>query len=245
MMKQKLVNEYLLDFIGKSQKQKELDQMFKFLLEEKTKFLGLRPLIHEVSLVTVTDPLEKKYPEILKVGGSKPDDLITNQLAIFLATLVGPVSGVLVQMTINDNTGTPRIVSVRGNEGTSRNLWYRLNVGGSFVSTGSSIQVGQGTTPPARSDFDVETAFANGGPEDTSGGVNVSVYNSTLGRVTVSRTIGPTAGAGTVTEAGHFMGLLAPTEAFLRRYLMYHDAVSPGVSFILGQNINVFYTAQI
>jgi len=108
---------------------------------------------------------------------------------------------------------------------------------------GSEVQVGQGSTPPTRSDVDIETPFANGGVEDAAVSTAIGVYDF-AGQITVTTIITPANGAGTITETA-LIWEFQDTGLTGRKFLMAHDAISPGVSFIATETITVTYTWQL
>ena len=87
--------------------------------------------------------------------------------------------------------------------------------------------------------------FANTGPEDSLQNSNVGGYVSGLGQIQVTATIGPTVGAGTVSETVDMWHFQDVTTSVPRNFLMAHDLISPGVAFIAAQTLTVQYTWQI
>lgn len=134
---------------------------------------------------------------------------------------------------LKDLAGTNQTLRIRGGTGTYNGV------------IGTRVQVGQGSIAPARTDFKIGTAFANGGIED--GIVNVAGaggFNLSLGLITISTNISPTAGSGTVTETAMFerwRSLAAGDFDFL----VSRDIISPGVSFVATKSITVDYLWQI
>lgn len=229
-----MINDYLNQFIGYSAKQKILMDAQKYLLEEKRKILDSNPF--EISLVYVTD---LKSKEIKSIGGSIPKDLIMNNFGEFWAGMnrIPTQVGASITPGLVDDTNTVRVIGL--NIGATSE--YNNTGGGGAI--GSEIAVGQGSTAAARTDFNIETNFANGGPEDTKGSTLSGGYNSSLGQVSVSRTITPTAGTGTVTESAIFFEWIFV--GGVGGFLIARDIISPGVSFIIAQAITIVYTWQL
>jgi len=224
-----LINEYLNQFIGFSAKQKVLMDAQKYLFEEKRKKID--SIAAEISLVYVTD---LKSKEILGIGGSIPSDLINQNWGGFWSVLNR------IPTTAPTFSGLINTVNI----GQSNGMTVADDPYNTFVANGSTIRVGQGITPPARTDFNVDSGFSNGGPEDSLAGTASGGYNSSLGQVSVAVTITPTGGSGTVNETIiTFQNRNVVNVA--ANYVMARDLISPGVSFILAQSITVVYTWQI
>ena len=222
-----MINEELLQFIGHTQKEKVLNDAAKILFENKSKKLGYLPRPAAVCLVIV-----KENEEIKSIGGSVPSDLILNQFGKLFA-LFHSGSVALRTTTLQDNTNVARTIQSSG----AGNTWTN-------GSGGSSAQVGQGASVVARADFDIETVFANGGPEDSRQSTAIGGYNSSLGQATINTTIAPTAGTGTVIESCLFWEFI-DTGPVGRIFLMSHDNISPGVAFLIAQTITVKYIWQL
>jgi len=116
---------------------------------------------------------------------------------------------------------------------------------------GILVQVGSGSTAPARSDVDIETAFGTA-PEDAffvaePASVQFSagrpIYNPTnqdfkmLGKINAG-------GAGTINEAVLFWRWL-DTAGTLRDFAVFRELVSPSLTFIIGQSIITEWTFQL
>ncbi len=102
------------------------------------------------------------------------------------------------------------------------------------------MQIGLGFSTPLVTDFDIETAFANA-PESLKTGVLTGSYSPPVGRVQVAVNIGPTVGAGTVRELGIFQSW----QVAANLYMLSHDAISPGVPFVIGETLFCQYFWQI
>lgn len=105
--------------------------------------------------------------------------------------------------------------------------------------TETRVQIGKGTTPPTRQDFNLENAFPNS-PESVLKGVTLPHgYVSGLGKITIATLISPTGGAGSITETA-LTQFWQNTGSNNERYLLFRDIISP-VGFIIGQAINIDY----
>lgn len=105
------------------------------------------------------------------------------------------------------------------------------------LASQSFAQVGKGTAPVTRQDFKIEVPFTNGGAEDNLKITSLFGYNSALGKITISTSISPTAGSGTITEVVKVNSIQNLT-AGLFQFLVTRDLVSP-VNFISGKSINI------
>lgn len=227
-------NDSLNSLIGQSFNQKSKFEAYKILSEihEKANVRSMSKV-----LVYCVDP---KSNQILGVGGSS---LMQNKK-----------NGKIVSDLISDNFGfmwtffhrspisltlSVNYIDINGNV-NPRNL-YRVGGNGQWDRLGGMIQVGSGTTPPARTDFKIETPFVSS-PESTIAGIaGFSVYSPATGKITgIARQISPTGSSGTVNESALFQEWRNPGN----RYLLARDSISPGVSFIAAQNIVVDYTWQ-
>lgn len=224
-------NMQLLENIGKTKTRNLMDDIKKqyFELKQKT-FPDSKNPLSNLALIDVTDPNDT---EIKSLGMSCVNDLITQNMLVWLQGVMSG-SGVLnmvdfanvaIQMQFNANDG---------------NAWTNLNVG----TGGTRIQVGSGVTAPNKDDYNIETAFPSA-PESLRTGTTDGVYSVGLSQATCSATISPTTDAGTINEAGFFGNWKSITGSLQRNILLTHDVISPAVSFLVGQSINIDYTFQI
>jgi len=108
---------------------------------------------------------------------------------------------------------------------------------------GSFAQVGEGSTPASRSDFNIQTPFANGGIEDNQKSTNGFGYNSGLGKITIATQIAPTVGTGTITEVVKINTLKTETGAI--EQFLWLRAVISGKFFAIGQSIDLSHEVTI
>lgn len=184
--------DYLHDFRGYSQKQKLMDDLSRFLLRSKLEWAyhtGVSRFSQEVALVIIGEPESK---EILDIGGSLPGDLFVDNW--------GTVWAGLFRAPINGNTA----VTLTDTSNTARQLYSMEDAGATFNASnaiiGSRIQVGSGTTAPARSDYKIQTAFATA-PENALFDTGTGSYAAGSGNITVSGSITAGNEAGTINEA--------------------------------------------
>lgn len=158
-----------------------------------------------------------------------------DNFGIFLAGHLGAPTGGR-NVTMIDKTGANQTVKVIG---TSTNqVWGEVTAG----TPTQFIQVGKGTTPVTRQDIAIESPFTTA-PESTRFATIPAGYNSGLGKVTFSGTIGATGGSGSVTEVTK-ESRIKNTGNLLQDFLYFRDIISPA-SFIIGQAINVSYEVFI
>lgn len=221
-------NSQLLEHIGKTKTQKLQDEITKEYFEIFEKKFPSYSENHKMnSLVTVT-----KEKEIRSIGMSCINDLINDNWGKMLSSLIA-----------GDEFIAPPNVDIGG---TTNNALFVYRTSGSFNMTdtagavGSNIAIGQGLTPAARTDFDIETDFAIG-PESILNPTGNGGWSSVLGQVQIPWQI-ISLGSGTITETGLFgqWGTLSPVE--IQQYLLSHDNISPGVAFVGGQSVNVDYS---
>lgn len=104
-------------------------------------------------------------------------------------------------------------------------------------------QVGKGTSPVTRQDFDIENVFPDS-PESSRVGSLNDAYNSGLGKITMATLISPTGGAGSITEVCKFVIFRAPINPQDRICCILRDVISP-VGFIIGESINIDHEVLI
>ena len=152
-------NDLLKDLIGLSYNQKVKSEAYKILNEIHKDY---QPGMAK-ALVYCYDPKSK---EIFGIGGSSLlqdrkngrifSDLINDNFGKYFATHFSPVQDANRNVTLQDITGSPEIMGILRTTGTSYNR-----------QIGTQVQVGQGSTAPARTDITIETQFANTVPEDS------------------------------------------------------------------------------
>lgn len=228
-------NDPLKSLIGRSYNQKSKFEAEKILTEIHS--IATLRTISKMALCYVTDK-----DEIKGVGGSTllknkktgevVSNLILNNFGLFLAAMFKPEITSNVAASLLDTVGGTDIVNLYG--GT---LFNNNNF------AGMSIQVGQGITPPARTDFVIETVFGTA-PESARVVLTGNPVYSTSSFNFKCLSSFNAGGVGTISESM----LLARWDDSLSAsgiYALFHDAISPAVSFVIGQSIAVEYTVQI
>jgi len=227
-------NDLLNSLIGKSFNQKNKFEAERILKEIHSK---ADRLCMEKALCYVVDK-----EEIRGVGGSSlmqnkktgeiESDLLLNQYGLFMASLLKGGTAIRTA-TMNDINNASRIINVYN----TATLFNDANSLGDV-----ELQVGSGSTAPARTDFAIETAFGTS-PEDASFNSSVPVYSDVnfnfknSGQITAG-------GSGTVNES-IFQILWRDSTVNNRIFTMYRDTISPGVPFVASQSIFLEYTTQI
>ncbi len=225
-----MINEYLLDYIGKTQTEKLQVELRKFVNEN-----------NRCSLLPMSLINSSKDSEIKSIGASVPNDLILTNFGMWIVGVVGRQTGSAFPF-INDAgslTGTlPRFNGL--DEFQAFATRYADNITGVNKSVGWNFQLGKGSTPPARDDFNIETPLDDS-PENGVPGALQGVFSEVNGTFTTGVTFGGATGSGSVSEIGLFTRManekrLSPTSW---RFMMVHDLISPVVNYLPGQSINV------
>jgi len=99
------------------------------------------------------------------------------------------------------------------------------------------VQVGKGTTPATRQDFNIESPFVVAPESGLNNSIN-GVYNSGLGKINQATLIAPTGGAGTITEVIKVFRARATVDQTAKTIVMFRDIIS-SVGFIIGESINI------
>jgi len=221
-------NSFLLDYVGKTETESLLQEVKNNYAE---KFNKLFPnyfneksgiVAKACSIVTVT-----KEKEIKAIGMSCIDDLLTDNFGVFLASIIG-----MQNFSQNDLSNVARgFTCIHPDSG-----YNSVNVGG----LRSLLRVGTGNTPATRQDFNIESPFSNGGAEDSAFNViGQAGYNSGLGQISFSGSI-TAFGAGGIQES-ILIQRWRDTGGTTRDLLYSRDNISPIVTFIAGETINLSY----
>ena len=218
----------ILEYIGKTKTPNLLDDISKLYLElHEKKFPDYHYNTKALSIVSIV-----KNNEIKKIGMSKVDDLLTDNWGIFMQGLIG-CQTVTFKTFLNTNES---ILFTNGGA-LQTNSYNVVNSGAG--GCGGLIQVGQGTTPASRSDFNIQIPFGTA-PESNITSISNSGWNSGLGQLDIPLTIGNAGSFGSISETCLFLrfnGTPSPNPTLL----MSRDNISPTVSFLTGETINVDY----
>jgi len=242
-MKQYLIlkekNDSLNSLIGKSFNEKSKLEAEKILTEIHKGYFSSwsKALVYNI---------DQKTNEILGVGGSSllydyktkriRSDLILDNYGKFINAWFTFTSGVNVDISNTDVLGAGiglRIYQV-GATGSPYNNQYGLR-----IAIGSSSII-------SRSDFNLTAPFVTSPESLRTSILGTSIYTSGTGKITAINTgISPTGGAGTIAETGLFTILGRLAVGNQNTVMLTHDAISPTVSFIAGQQIVINYTWQL
>lgn len=136
------------------------------------------------------------------------------------------------------------VIGLIDEDGVSHNftVYRRSNVVGYNELVEDSAQVGQGTTPPVRSDFDIETPFV-GGVEATKVASATSSYIPISEKVNSPTLISPTTNNDSVTEVIKWAKWGNTGNIF--QFAIFRDILSVAKPFLSGQAINVAHEVTI
>jgi len=160
-------NDPLKELIGQSFNEKSKLEAERILDEIHSK--ALQRTIGKKLLCYVVDKGELKG-----VGGSSlmkdkngkiVSNLILTNYGNWLAAMFveqGATGGVGPTFSATDVSSAVRTLRLYADSGGPEFNPYNFSANGGVL-----MQVGSGTTPPTRADLAIETAFANGGPEDS------------------------------------------------------------------------------
>jgi hypothetical protein len=183
-----------------------------------------------LSLATVFNP---DTEEITDIGCSVPNDLVTTNFGELFAGCFAP--GGQHSKVLTDITNTTQTVKTYGASAEASTAPFNFTTVTDMLTL---VQVGTGTTTPDRGDYNIETAFANGGPEDSRQNTNNGSHIPDNSTVQVSKIITPTGGGGTVQETCLF-GQYRTIAEVAKIFLLSRDLVT--ISFLTGQSISVVY----
>lgn len=186
------------------------------------------------AFVTVRD----KEGRIVGKGKSKPNNLILDQFGKWLAGMILAVAVGDHTISVFDITNTG--VTLRLRSGSSSNDGKLIMSYSTGIATGTKMQVGSGTTPATRADYNIETAF---GTAPESGLFNTGSGSYGAGTITFSGSVSA-GGSGTVNEVGFFATWLNSV-ATAKTIMLFHDILTSGVPFTPGQSITAEYSISL
>jgi len=172
-------------------------------------------------------------------GQSKWRNLILDNFGLLLAGLISHHDvTTTTHVGLVDDGGVSRDVAVATYRPETTDHYVFVHTSGSDI--GGHMRIGSGTTAPARGDYGIETPFTVA-PESDYFDAGTGVYSA--GTITISGSI-TAGGSGTINEAGFFFKL-RDAASLLRIIMLFHDAISPGVSFSAGDPITVEYSISL
>jgi len=232
-------NDLLNSLIGQSFNQRTKLEANKILTEIHSKAQDRS--IGKMALCYVLDK-----NEVLGVGGSTllkdkktgeiKSNLILNNFGLLLSVLFKKFDPTNTGITIKDITNANKGINMWGN---SVNRWMSSNP----LSLGSFMKVGSGSLAPARTDFNVQTAFGTSPESGNINAVTSPIYNSGLGNFKYAGII-TAGGSGTIRESIFIFGIQVQTGGRIDS-AVFRDSITPPVSFIAGQSIALEYTIQL
>jgi len=208
-------------FLGETKSQKIIDDVFHIYKEDFAKqFPNYFENNHSKLFALVSSV---KDGEIKSLGMSKVDDLLTDNWGNFLGALLNGNRFA----PMNDVGGSPRTPSIYS---ISDSLFNQTGNG----AVGTSISVGNGSTPPTRADINIESSLQGIGCGD--GG-----WNSGLGKIDIPASA-VSSFTNSISEVCLFATWFQNTPAIGRfTFLLARDIISPVVAVNSGEVINVDY----
>ncbi len=243
-----MTDKYLQEqFIGKTFTEKLNEDIGKYFIERKFSKLGFLP---RPGVIGVCNVLDENKEEILALGGSEPFDQINDNFGKWMTAICCPINNTDNSPSHEIGTSTDPPVPISGVV-NGQVFWYNKQQSHYSASGGgiSQIQLGQGTTTPLITDFNIETPLGSA-PENLISTINgTGIYTGT-GQVNFVRLFGPTGGTGTITEMGWFMrmrygaggGGPNPNPS---TFMFSHDLINPTVPYSVGQFIMAEYFITI
>jgi len=185
--------------------------------------------------------------EIKGVGGSSlmknkktgeiVSDLVLDQFGNFLAGITKNFAGGVRTAILKNNAGALRTLEIYTTSNVAN--FNRTTIG----ARGALIQVGSGSTPPARTDFKIETVFGTAPESALFNAPSSPVYNSGLGNFKYNASISA-GGSGTINESILSYSWVL-NNANQEIFTAFRDIISPAQAFIAGQTIALEYTIQL
>jgi len=218
-------NSQILENIGKTLNQKLKDDISKNYFEEfRIKFPNFFKQNYSKmhSLVTVTE-----NNEIKKIGMSCLNDILNDNWALMLGQLLSGGFSIMLRDITNVQFQTPVYSNTNMFNKTTFNL-------------GSQIQVGEGTLPATRTQFNINDPFPTV-PENTRKNTGSGGWITGLGQVQVPMSF-VAGGSGVISETCLFNLWVSDNGFSLKTFMVSRDNISPTVSFSIGQSINVDYS---
>jgi len=150
--------------------------------------------------------------------------------ALFRTPQAGGIKTVILQNDLAQNK------SVNVYDISSGNCFNDVNV----LTVGTAlVQVGKGTTPATRQDFNTENVFPDSPEADKNQVTRPAGYNSGLGKITIATQITPTGGVGAITEVNYFLKWQEKDTGTIQTFMLFRNILGTPVNFIVAQTINV------
>jgi len=228
------------------EKNDPLNSLIGQSFNQKSK-LAAEKILDEIHIVAQSRTIGKKVlcyvvdKNVIKgVGGST---LMKDKDGKIVSNLILDGLGKCLALLFRSNPSPTNSVNIRDENNINRT--FRAYTGQNYtnqVAKGCRHKVGQGSTAPARTNFDIETDFGTS-PESDNVDSSDPVYDSASGsqKSVSSMSAG---GSGTINESVMKNGWNDST-ANLALVSMFRDIISPAVSFIAGQSIVLEYKLQL
>jgi len=214
-------NQILLEKVGETKTQKLIDDCYKIYKEKFQKQFPDFLEKNHTKICSVVSVTEKD--EVKGIGMSCLNDLLLDNWGIFFNAFMGGTGSDITLTRIGGATNQLRMWGAGGS-------WNTTNAG----ALGSEIKVGTGVTPATRQNFNIEAGslglnMGNGG------------FNSGLGKVDIPANL-VSLSSFSLSETGLFgRWIFNPTAPLIDSFMLSRDNISPVVSVIIGQTINVDY----
>jgi len=242
-------NDWLSNYRGQTFNAKLNEEIIKGVISEHAKYKsGNENFVEQLGkkcLVTCIDP---KTMELESVGASSllidnitgqiVDNLILDNFGLFYKILFrAPQTGIGTTATLTDDTGTDYARAILGN---GSNTGFLHGPSATNASIGTQVQMGGGTTSPARDDIAIFIPLPSP-PEDDYLDTGEGAYTGAF-TITYQADANPTGGSGTVKEAGTFgKWSVASGASTTAQFMLTHDSVSPNVTYTSGKLLRAAY----
>jgi len=210
------------ELIGKTKTQKLIDDISSEYRENLEKQFPKYFETNHTKFCCIVTALEKS--EIKSIGINKLDDLLMDNWGKWFGGLISSTSVV----NLRDQGNVSLNLTLFSGSSSSR---YNNGTNG---SVGTRIKSGSGITPATRQDFQMQSLLTSVSTSD--GG-----YNSGLGKITISG-VYVAGGNQSISEIGLFGVWSRNNSPFTpEEFLLSHDNISPVVSVLIGQTVNIDY----
>lgn len=209
-------------FIGKDPNYNKVGKdIFKSLKENWVEKIGYIPM-KPMALIQVRESQDS--PVLKGIGFSEPNDLLLDNFGVMLSSCIN--TGADVQRNITDENGVVRTVHFQENQ--NFRMAFATEISPVALSLGGFFKVGSGTTTPARSDFDIETAFGVP-PLSSNLAVIIPVWISNDQEAIVTSFITNVLLDDTIRECGMFVRWRIGFSTGSANFMVSHDATSVNV----------------
>jgi len=170
------------------------------------------------------------------ISQSKPNNLILDNFGTWLAGLINAPAQAVKTVSLKDLLGNARNLK-------TRNVYteYAFSEYSPPNDSGTLLQVGGGTTPATRADYQIETALSVA-PEDDVFGTGTGSYSAGVVSAGGAITAG---GTETINEVGFFGFWTIVGGAAAYAFMLFHDILVSGEAFTPGQTITVAYSINL